>query len=307
MAANTTLSLTAQSGTKEVAIMVSNMSSLGFAVSNEHELQALVVKLAGEASAGLTTSVGDYRIWRSRTGAELWFHVANTSAPSTAASASGQSQPEEREIVGLTPFFEGKSSVLANITTRFQRDGDTPFEGALQAWVLPAANPSKYTEGGRSTGTADDDDDDGVYPIVFDCVEYAAHAASTAPSKCNIRLAGFAREVSAYPNEAAFDEAQSASPHPLAAQSFFPVGMFAAASGDSQSPSSHAMFAGEVLETAQFINEETKNPYQWMLVKSLEATFDVVADPSCITGTVEPGAIVQVACWMFGRILPETT
>ncbi|MEO1543780.1 MAG: hypothetical protein AAFR75_07160 [Pseudomonadota bacterium] len=280
--------------------MVSNMSSLGFSIADEGELEALVVKLAAEASAGLGTNVGDYRIWRSRTGAELWFHVAG--------SASENGGPNEREIVGLTPFFEGKSNVTVNITNHFQRENDTPFEGAIQAWVIADPTANLNGSGGHASDeTADDDLDDGVYPIIFDCVEYAAHSASTVPAKCNVRLTGFAREVAAYETETAFDEAQKSSPHPLAAQSFFPVGMFAAASGENQTPSSHAMFAGEVIEASEFVNEHTQGRYQWMLVKSLDATFDVVADPTCITGEITPGAIVQVACWLFGRVLPPAT
>ncbi|MEL7049366.1 MAG: hypothetical protein AAFO75_10475, partial [Pseudomonadota bacterium] len=125
------------------------------------------------------------------------------------------------------------------------------------------------------------------------------------PSRQTIRLTGFAREVVAYPDLAAFEAAQKSSPHPLAEKAFFPVGLFAAASGEKPTPSSHAMFAGTVIESSEMTNEHTGSKFHWLLVESLDATFDVVADPSCITGKTEPGAIVQIACWMFGRILEE--
>lgn len=278
--------------------MASNLSCLGFNITTEGQLRDLVLKLADKADFGLNCEAGDYVIWRSRTGAQLWFHLTDPDASNEGA----------REIVGLTPFFEGESCVRVKLTERFQRHGDTPFEGAFQAWVLPA-KPSN-----GASATEIDFDQDGIYPVIFDCVDFAGHTRSALPAECEVRFTGFAREVQAHRNDDAFTAAQTGSPHPLAAQAFFPVGMFAAAAGEGgvqsqgdspAQPSSHAMLTGKVVACAKLMNEETSAHYHWLRVESLDATFDVVADPDVVEGDITIGAIVQVACWMFGRILPD--
>ncbi len=275
--------------------MASNLSCLGFDVATEADLQDLVIGLADAAAFGLACDAGDYLIWRSRTGAELWFHLTKPAQPGS----------EAREIVGLTPFFEGRSAVTVTLAGRFQRDGDSAFEGAFEAWVRELPDPASGN-GAHPDATADPDTP-GLYPLIFDCVDFAAHTAHELPAEAEVRFTGFAREVRAFYDDDAYYAAQEESDHPFAATSFVPVGMFAAASGEKGAPalpSAHAMFTGRIVEAAVLTNEKTRRPYHWLLVESLGATYDVVADPAIVTGVIAPGATVQVACWMFGRILP---
>jgi len=280
--------------------MVSNLSCIGFSNRDGTGLEAVMSRLIDEADLRLACPRGDYAIWRSKTGAQLWFH-AN---PPSAGAAT------EREIIGLTPFFEGRSSVPMKITGISRRPDDNAFEGAMQGWVAP---PSP------SPGVQPDEDDelDGSYPMVFDCLDFAVHRAQKLPALCKARVTGFAREIQTFENEAAFDAAQSDAARPMAAQSFFPVGMFSAASlltasanggqeqGEHNGPSSHALFTGHVLEHHALTNEVTGAPFHWLVVESLDATYDVVADPAIMSGTPTVGGIVQCACWMFARILGE--
>lgn len=279
--------------------MASNLSCLGFHVATEADLEDLVLGLADAAAFGLACDAGDYLIWRSRTGAEIWFHLTKPSQPGS----------EAREIVGLTPFFEGRSTVPVTLASRFQREGDTAFEGAFEAWVHEPADPAS-SNGAHHPAVDENRETPGLYPVVFDCVDFAAHAEHGLPAEAEVRFTGFAREVKTYTDEAAFYDAQDDAGHPFAALSFFPIGMFAAASGEkgpAAQPSAHAMFAGRLVEAAELTNEKTGRPYHWLLVETLGATYDVVADPDTIAGDLTPGAIVQIACWMFGRILPPET
>ena len=114
-----------------------------------------------------------------------------------------------REILGITPFFDGSSEISLNITERINRPDDNAFEGAYQAWV-----------GVGEQGAAGGD-----YPLVFDAVDFAAFGSQNLPATCRARICGFCRELKAFGDEAAFNDSQSEGPG-FAAQSFFPVGLF---------------------------------------------------------------------------------
>lgn len=262
--------------------MASNLSTIGFVFADEEGFRSAMMACASDASAQLKCSCGNYGIWRSRTGAEVWFHFH--------AGDDGNT-----EIFGLTPFFEGKSDVSLKITGKISRDGDNPFEGALTGWVSP------------------DETGEGSYPLVFDAVDIAAHAASTWPAIRHVKLAGFAREVRVFASEADYYAARGtpdAENPKLAAHAFIPIGLFAAAqeeNGDDasapQHPSSAALLTGKILEHQAFTNEATGQHFVWLLVESLEATFDIVADPGVVTGAITEGGTVEAAVWMFGRVL----
>lgn len=256
--------------------MASNLSTIGFAFRDAEELRATIEELAAETVETLSTPAGDYDIWRSETGAEIWFHFAP-------ADAGGV-----REITGLTPFFEGQSEIPMRIERLFQRPGDGVLEGAVKAWVAPDA-------GG-----------DANYPIIFDAIDYAALGGRSLPFDCRVRIAGFAREVRSFADEEAYYASQ-AEDRKFAARSFFPIGMFASPDadgrGDPEQPASYALLAGTVIEHHVLTNERTRERFHWLTVESLAANYDVLADPSVVAGEIAEGATVEMSCWLVGRVL----
>ncbi|MBU2583496.1 MAG: hypothetical protein KJ622_17445 [Alphaproteobacteria bacterium] len=262
--------------------MASNLATIGLAVDSHDDFEQLVTGLADAAREGLQTPVGDYAVWRSRSGAEVWLHIGE---PSTSGAET------TREIKGLTPFFDGASDIPLNLAARVTRPEDNDFEGAFYAWV--GADPS-------------DPESTGDYPIVFDAVDFAAFANHTLPAACNARICGFCRELKAFPDEPSFADSQETGPG-FAAQSFFPVGLFAEAearnAGQNTAPSSNALINGIVKSHRELVNEYTGQPFHWLQVESLSATYDIVASPDTISGEILLGGIVQASCWLFGRVL----
>jgi hypothetical protein len=267
--------------------MASNLSTIGFVFADEESFRSAMVECAKDASAQLDCAGGTYGIWRSRTGAEVWFHL-------------GASEEGGTEIFGLTPFFEGQSDVALNISGPVAREGDNPFEGSLTGWVVPS-------------GSAPDQSGDGSYPIVFDAVDYAAQGASIWPAIRHVRLAGFAREMQIFADEDAYYAARGAPDGQhvkLSAHAFIPIGLFAVAEDgeavkSTQAPTSAALLTGKIIEHRIFTNEATGRDFVWMLVESLEATFDILADPAVIAGDVSDNATIEAAVWMFGRFLDQ--
>ncbi len=266
--------------------MASNLSTIGFIYADEEAFRAAMTRYAADTMLQADCAAGSYGIWRGRAGAEIWFHF-------------GRGDDGTTEIFGLTPFFEGQSDIQLKIVGPLSRDGDTPFEGAFTGWVNPG------------------DDGEGRYPLVFDAVDFALNEASSWPAVRRVRLAGFARDVAAFSDEAAYyasrkNDDGSDSPA-FAAQAFVPAGMFIAAELDAtngategvaaSAPSSEALLTGRILEHQSCINEATGQPFVWLLVESLEATFDIVADPAVITGDIVDGGTIEAAVWLFGRFL----
>jgi hypothetical protein len=262
--------------------LASNLETIGLGVTDRQEFEKLVTGLAEAAREGLSTPVGDYAVWRSRSGAEVWLHIG---------PADSDGDDATREIKGLTPFFDGTSDLTLNVTARINRPDDNAFEGAYQAWLCPTGAPA--------------DDQEGSYPLVFDAVDFAAFSTQNLPAQCRARVCGFCRELTAFPDEAAFNAAQKDGMD-FAAQSFFPVGLLADAAqtgATNPAPSSNALINGIVRGHRELINEFTGQPFHWLEVETLDAKFDILASPGVIKGQIVEGGIVQAACWLFGRIL----
>ncbi len=258
--------------------MASNLSTIGFAFATEDEFRKTMIECAANASANLDCASGTYGIWQSRSGAEIWFHL-------------GKSADGEVEIFGLTPFFDGTSDVTLEITGPIRRASDNDFEGALHAWVITEAGGEK------------------LYPLVFDAVDFAAHKDAVWPSLARARLCGFARELAAFPDEGAYYAARNGGDHPqLSSKAIIPIGLFASQepgepeTGTGQSPASTALLTGRIAEHRQLKNEATGLPFAWMLVETLDATIDIVADPAIVSGAIVEGGTIETTVLLFGRL-----
>lgn len=261
--------------------MASNLSTIGFHFATPEAFQSEMLGCAGEASAQIDCLSGCYAIWNARSGAQIWFHCApNESGPA--------------EILGLTPFFEGKSEVVLGLRRTRVREGDNAFEGAFEAVVNPQ-----------------DDAPEGSYPLVFDAVDFALSGGLALPARMTVRLCAFAREIQAYADAEAYVAAQSSSDEKpaLAPQAFIPIGMFSARAEGADTPEdatdvdATVLFTGRVLEHTPLVNERTGRPFVWLLVQTYDATLDVIADPAVIAGDVAEGGTVSVSAYLFGRLL----
>jgi hypothetical protein len=260
--------------------MASNLSSIGFHFTDAKAFQCEMIRLAANTIERLECDAGSYAIWRSRTGAEIWFHLPLFGDENEAA-----------DIEGLTPWFEGESEVRLEIRQRIRRPADNAFEGAFEAWI-----------GGGDNGI-----DGADHPVVFDAIDFAAHAGRALPFACSVRLTGCARSLRAFADAAAFDAAQGRSTghdRALAARAFIPIGMFAASAGAPEAmATSDALLSGTVRAHRRLVNEASGSSFHWLLVRSLACDFDLVADPDIVTGEIEVGGCVEVTCPLFGRLL----
>ncbi len=258
--------------------MVSNLSTIGFHFDDDAAFQTTMQRLTADSFERLACDPGDYAIWRSRTSAEIWFHITGERDASGALKDS--------DVVGLTPFFEGLSDVPIEVVETITRAGDNDFEGAFLAWVNPD----------EETGL-------GAHQIVFDAVDFAAHCDRPMPFLARAKLSGFARKIEIIKADDKSSQARAES----TARSFMSIGLFpnlSPSSNDSNAaPSSNALLTGRVMEYSTLSNEETGEEFHWLLVQSADATFDIVADPAVVPKGMQIGDIVQIGCLFFGRIV----
>lgn len=268
--------------------MASNFSSIGFIFRNAEDFHSRMLVLAEETRERLSCEAGEYAIWRSRTGAEVWFHLApaddgaNDRADST-GEADGQAT-----ILGLAPFFEGQSSVPLLVTQIHRRPDDTPLEGLLHGWVAPDGS------GG------------GVYPLAFDAIDFAAHAGRALPATWHCRVTGFCRNLNVHADAGTLPEIGDG--QRLAPQALIPIGLFNNEDEDvapttASIPEPTAWLTGIVRAHRLLENEATGRPFHWLSVESLAATYDLVADPDIVTGEIAEGRIVEAMAWMFARVM----
>lgn len=257
--------------------MASNLSSIGFVFRDAEDFHARMLVLAEESRERLRCDEGEYAIWRSRTGAEVWFHLP----------PEGDAD-EQATILGLAPFFEGQSRVPVLVTQIHRRPDDTPLEGLLHGWVAPDGS------GG------------GAYPIAFDAIDFAAHASRPLPATWNCRVTGFCRNLNVHPDSSTLPEIGEG--QRLAAQALIPIGLFNDDTDEEVAPTSSppeptAWLTGIVRAHRLLENEATGRSFHCLSVESLAATYDLVADPDIVTGEIAEGRIVEVMAWMFARVL----
>ena len=258
--------------------MASNLSCIGFSFENAEDFQRAMIKLAAGAIERIGCDAGDYSVWRSRTGAEIWFHLPFLGTEDAA-----------QDIAGLTPFYEGVSTIDVEVIERVHRPDDNDFEGAMTAQ------------------TRDPDGSNDGYPMTFDAVDFAVHGARELPFLAQARITGFARQVRAFADETAYaaDKAGPLGDIAMAPRAFIPVGQFGetSESGEPDTAASTALITGRVSEYRRYVNEVTGVGFDWMLVESLVSTFDIVADPEIVVGEIVEGGTVEIGCVLIGRLI----
>jgi hypothetical protein len=247
----------------------SQFSAIGFTVSSGEDLAALASRVADRAET-IDTHAGQYLKWAPPSGEQLWLQVKHSG-----------------DAMGMTPHFEGRSSVRVVVEARITRDAHTPLDGTFLAWANPPANAGAG----------------GDYPFAFDCPDAATHGTLTLPATLTAQIAAFAQQITVYESRQAYDAAQAAQGLPFGSRSFIPSGLISPSGEPVTPPESHALIAGQVIDAAERRNTVTGQPFWWALLDTVGGTFDVVIDPSLLSNQqVHPGHVIAGWFWLSGRL-----
>lgn len=254
------------------------LHAIGFPAVWTAETAASLATLA-EKSRIVTVAKGNYRVWRSRDGAELWFHEPmrrqRRAVSSQSAEGDGISSPRADII---TPFHRGCSTVDLRIARILALDRSSPLEGSCLAW-LP-----KTAHGIREQA------------IVMELVPYARHVLSPPPFIATAQIACFAHAVWAF---GSVQEYAAATPIHRRIKS----GAYAPATPSDipevevsygRTPVTLGLACGRVEQSIRHVNPVTGSPYYWLALATRRGIFDVLVNPTAVMGDISEGSIAQV-------------
>lgn len=237
------------------------------------DIHDLVEQLVDDAQHRVAAEGGDYRIWRSATGAEVWLYVEGSRRADGGLDAA--------RIIGLQAFFDPQTRRQIRLDRLLRRPGEPRFVG---------------TAIGRLAG----DGAGSATPLVFDAVDFDAPRDCHVGSTCSVQLVAFGRSLMAFADEAAFRKAGSETAG-LSPSSLVATGLKAA----PIAPSSHALVTGQVVRHARHHNELSDLPFDHITVACPDGPIDIVIDSTLVPAAARPGAIVSAMCWMVGRFLGD--
>lgn len=244
--------------------MVSHYSTIGLGAGGAE----LFSRLADRAEI-IQARGGRYLRWRAGNGAELWIQVS-----------------DQRQLLGATPYFERGSAFPVRIERLVSRPEESILEGAID---------------GRATW-GDGSVDRPSFPMVVDIVDFGRHRDIVLPLDVTLRLSAFAHELTIYESEERYLARREPGKYILAPESFVPLGKYAPRAEPTDPPDALALFVGRILVTASLVNPATGATFDWVLVKTLGGTIDVVADPAIRDLKPVPGGILAGTFWLCGRI-----
>jgi len=247
--------------------MPDHFSAIGIPISSLEDLQLEISKAAVSATM-IKCKKGHYLRWTSKQGAELWIQ-----------------QDHHNNLVGATPFFQGKARMTVALTKEISRKTDTPLEGAIYGWA----------------GPENDNPESGAYPFVFDLVDKGVYEPFDFPFTSQVQLCAFTHDLNIYNSEEEYNNSQE--DIKFATESFVPSSLLEIVDTKFDSTGSTALFSGHVLEASELINPLTNNHYHWMYVKTLGGEIDVVSELSMLPNPVTIGGVIRGAFWLCGRIM----
>jgi hypothetical protein len=269
--------------------MCTRLHALGFPCEWTRGNAEIIGRLAVSQSRSVVCREGEYRVWRSNGGAELWFHY-----PARRDESSRRSPAKSDDIgalEGITPFHRGSSSVTVRVGRILTLDRKNPLEGACLAW-LPAATKQSRDQA-----------------FVMELVPFARQPLEETPFTTEAQLICFAHALWAYQSVAAYTvntpqnrRIRPGSLSPVTEKDVPEVRLIY-----RYSPVTLALVTGVVRKSVRLTNPVTSMPYYWLSLETRRGILDAVANPASIEGDISEGNIAQVCGSFVGRLAGTPT
>lgn len=263
--------------------MCTRLHAIGFACEMDRATADSIAELSRTASKTVTCAAGEYRIWRSSAGAEIWLHYPR---PSAAPGSKRQLEPVD-DLRGLSVYHRGSSSLTLRI------DGVTclktnPLDGVCLATI----------EARKGRGRP--------APFTFELLGAAAEQIPR-PTRAKVALTGLAHRVWAFPTEQ--DYLAETPPRRLLGRGALTV-VKPEEVPDVKliyrtKPGTLWLVTGTVKRSIRLVNPITGAPYVWMSLDTDRGDIDLVANPAVIEGDVSSGHTIQTLAAMVGRVIEK--
>ncbi|MGE0627780.1 MAG: hypothetical protein AB7O43_08125 [Hyphomicrobiaceae bacterium] len=279
------------------------LHALGFPADWTAETARLILDLAHANVRIVETIGGRYRLWRSREGAEVWFHEPDTSRsagrrganrphPSLRSPAAleaieaGAIEQAGLGITAATPFHRGLSDCTLRIKRYLAVDRDNPLEGSCQALLPPAADGMNEQ------------------PLIVELAPFGLHPPHRLPHKVKAQVLCCAHAVWAFESSARYLDGTPRYRR-IATGSVTPVSEADVPDVPFTyhgSPMTLGLATGVIKRSFRHMNPATGMPYYWMLLETSHGAFDVVANPDQVFGDISEGHVAQVCGSFLARL-----
>ena len=251
-----------------------------------------VADAAVKAKRRVTCASGEYRIWRSPAGAEVWLHYPKRRVRRQPAPWSGErsdSQPDFDpigDLMGMSVVHAGVSDMRMRLARAVKVSARNPLDGVCIA-SLASRRPTDKAIG-----------------FTFELLGFAAEP-TTAGTAARVQVTGLAQRVWSYPSEAAY---LGSTP----ADRLIGKGAMANIEADELAdvaliyrpkPGTLWLITGEIRRSVRLINPVTLAPYYWVQLATDRGDVDLVANPDVIDGDISVGHVLQAVVAMTGRIV----
>lgn len=237
---------------------------LGFPDPEDPQHQA-ALRRAFDLAETVPSPHGNYRVWKSGSGAQIWF----------------QADADSRYPACL-PHFEGSGCMDFGVTAWHSAAAERPLHGSAAGW---AGGEIDQDEHGAPTVYGD-------YPLQIGLVDFANWSQRPLPLVVHLRLTAFAARCMAVTDEEDLEELEDFSGLRLESEDFLPA-------EDNQLN----LISGRILDAALLTNELTGQAFYWAWVRVQNGELDLVVHPDCLTGELLPDGFLQAEVWLAGRII----
>lgn len=283
--------------------MPNHFSDMGFEIPSMDKYKELILT-AKRSGTPVRSPRGAYVLWSPGNGIELWVHFTRKKDSS-----------DQLEIAGAEPHFVGASRVKFSVLETIRKE-KCELDGSLYGYVSPTSG----------------EPESGAYPLLIDVPNFdAVRGRISAPSIVDLQVAAFPNQISLFADDSAYYGSQREETNPsgpldrdgvkvdvkeiarrgsiakLAAESFIPAGLFNPGGTPKNPPQAEGIMTGHVLECNTVSNPFTGRKFHRMKVRTYAATFDVVCDPSRLTGAPTPGNVISGVFWFTGQLLQPQT
>jgi hypothetical protein len=268
------------------------LHAIGFPCEVDRQTAKFIADVAASAKRRVASSQGEYRIWRSPAGAEIWLHYADTARSRPAAAGVWETGAAPKpfdaieDLSGMSVVHGGTSDVRMRLVRAIATSSKNPLDG-LGIGTLASKRP-----------------EDRPIVFTFELLGFALERIAR-PTEVRVQLTALAQQVWGYPSEAAY-LAETPGRRLIARGAVADVAP--ADLADLQliyQPKSGSLWllTGDVIQSMRLINPVTSAPYCWISLATDRGNFDVVANPSIIQGDISDGHVVQALVSVTARLL----
>ena len=278
--------------------MCTRLHAIGFPCEMNDAAAQFIIETAENPRHRSQHGAGDYRIWRARTGAEVWLHYPKKRplrrGRSLRRDATGPTADAEfdalGDLMGLSVFHSGSSAVAMRIVRALASSDSNPLDGVCIATLASARAGEKKIA------------------FTFELLEFAGHRHHT-DVDATVQITGLAQKAWGFANEQAY---LGATP----ANRLIGTGAIVGVEPEDvrdvgliyrPKPATLWLMTGEVRRATRLINPITSQPYYLVSLATDRGTFDIVANSDVIEGDVSVGHTMQTVACLAGRILKLAT